>query len=108
VVEVPVDDARHGQFMQRRDFLAKALGSHAKIKRCLDDVARFAAVPRDATGHSQLFERNPGAMIGQHHCERSGPALNRLHLQYGGRPPDESAAEPASNSSKYQLGYPVE
>jgi hypothetical protein len=52
-----------------------------------------------------LFERNPGAVVGQHHRKRGSPALNRLHLQYSRRSPDGSAAKPASNGSKHELGY---
>jgi hypothetical protein len=47
-------------------------------------------------------------VVGQHHRKRGSPALNRLHLQYSRRSPDGSAAKPASNGSKHELGYLVE
>jgi hypothetical protein len=44
MIEIPVNDAGHRQFAQRRDFLSKALCSETELERRLDDVAGLAAV----------------------------------------------------------------
>ena len=98
MVEVPVDDARHRQFVQRRRLLAKPLGVEAEGTRGANDVARLAAVARDAAGDAELLQRNPGAVVGEHHGQRCGTALDGFHLQDGGRlldvPAPEQPAEP--------------
>ena len=82
MIEIPVNDAGHRQFMQRRRLLAKALGSKPEAAGRLDDVASLAAVTRHAAFETKLLQRNPCAVIGQHHGKRRGAALDRLHLKY--------------------------
>ena len=81
MIEVPVDDARHRHFVQRRGLLAEALGDKTEAARRLDDVARLAAVARDPAGDAQLLQRDPRAVVGKHHRQRRGPAFDRFHLQ---------------------------
>ena len=97
MVEVPVDDAGHRQFVQRRGLLAKTLGVEAEAARRPDDVARLAAVARDAAGDAELLQRDPGAVVGEHHGERRRPALDGFHLQDGGRLLDVPAPEQPSD-----------
>ncbi len=65
--------------------LLEALGFEAVGAGGLDHVARLAAVARDAAGHAQLFERHPAAIVGEDDGERRGAALDRFHLEDGGR-----------------------
>src|SRR5258708_6718723 len=108
MVEVPVDDAGHRQFMQRRGFFSKTLGVEAEGTCRPDDVARLAAVARDAAGDTELLQRDPGAVVGEHHRQRRGAALDGFHLQDGGRPLDvpapEQPAEPVPN--RWRPGRP--
>jgi len=93
MIEVPVDDARHRQLAQQRGLGAEALGEKAKVARRPDDVARLAAVARNPAGDAELLQRNPGAVVGEHHGERRSTALDRFHLQNGRRLPDVPAPE---------------
>ena len=86
MVEIPVDDAGHRQFVQRRGLLAKPPRVEAEGARGANDVARLAAVARDAAGDAELLQRDPGAMVGENHGQRRGPALDGFHLQDGRRP----------------------
>jgi hypothetical protein len=96
MIEVPVDDAGHRQFVQRRRFLAKPPGVEVKGARRPNDVARLAAVARDAASDAELLQRDPDAVMGENHGERRGPALDGFHLQDGGCPPDVPAPEQPS------------
>src|SRR3954449_3745891 len=102
MIEVPVNDTRHRQFVQRRYFLAEAFCREAELQRSLDDVDRLAPVARNSASNAQSLERNPCAVMGQHHRERGGTALHCFHLQDGWGPPDRSTTEPPSIVSKHQ------
>ena len=93
MIEIPVDDAGHRQFVQRRRLLAEALGVEAEGARGLDDVAGLAAVARDAAGDAKLLQRDPGAVMGKHDRQRSGAAFDGLHLK-----DDGSALDVPSNA----------
>ncbi len=86
MIEVPVNDAGHRQFVQCRGLLAKTLGGEAETARRPDDVARLAAVARDPAGDAELLQRDPGAMMSEHHGQRRSPAFDGFHLQDCGRP----------------------
>src|SRR5262249_39492017 len=85
VIEVPVDDAWHRKAAQHRGLDAVALCLDAILTRGLDDVACLASVPGNATADPKLLQGNPGAVKAEHHGERRGTALDRLHLQDNGR-----------------------
>src|SRR5258707_13719115 len=85
MIEVPVNDAGHRQFMQCRGLLAKTLGGEAETTRRPDDVACLAAVARDPAGDAELLQRDPGAMVRKHHAQGRSPAFDRFHLQDCGR-----------------------
>ena len=96
MVEVPVDDAGHRQFVQRRRLLAETLGVEAEGARRPDDVAGLAAVARDAAGNAKLLQRNPRAVMREHHRQRGRAALDGFHLQDGRRLLDVPAPEQPS------------
>ena len=64
--------------------MRKPFAAKSKLARSLKDVHGIAAVARYATGDPQLLERNPCSVVSQDDCQRSGAALNRLHLKNGG------------------------
>ena len=57
-----------------------ALGLQPVAPGGLHDVARPGAVPRYAAVHTNLFQRHPLPVAGQHHCQTGCAALQRLHL----------------------------
>ena len=85
VVEVPVQDGWPGQIGQRLRLLAEALGGEAILPGSLQQAAGLGAITRNAAGNAQLFQRNPGAVMGEDHGKAGRTAFHRLHLQDGGR-----------------------
>src|SRR5262245_8282755 len=81
VIEVPEKDDREFQSVEIVElFVLIALGLEAVFPRRSEDVARLAAIARDAAFMAQLFKRNPPIVVGEDARERGRAALNGFHL----------------------------
>ena len=86
VVEVPEGDQRERKLTESLGLLAEAAGDQSVRPGRFHDPRRVAAVPGDPARDPQLLQRHLTAVVGQHHRQRCGAALGRLHLQDGRGP----------------------
>src|SRR6201981_2161708 len=110
MIEIPVDDARRRHRVQRRRLEAEALCDKPIAPRGPDDIARLAAVARDAAGDTKLFQRNPGAVMGKHDRKRGGAAFDRLHLENDRRalrPPPPRPETAAGVAARFCVGTTI-
>ncbi len=101
MIEVPVDDAWHRQFVQRAGLLAEALGRQSVPACRLDHVARLGTVPRYAARDAQPLQGDPQPVMREDHREACGPAFDPFHLQDGrssGYRSDPQTAQPDSDA----------
>src|SRR5205823_2263886 len=63
----------------------EAARDEAVRARRAQHAARLAAVAADTAFDAHLLERHMPAVVGEHHGERRGAALDRLELQDRGR-----------------------
>ncbi len=81
VVELPEQDGRRLHLGERGGFHLHALGLQSVAAGGLEQVAGARAVTGDAAGDAQLLQRDVLAVVGEHHGERGGAALQGLHLK---------------------------
>src|SRR5262249_43104613 len=80
VVELPEQDQRWRELRQLLQLALETAGFGAIGARAPDDVARLAAVARDAAGDPQLLQRYGAAVVAEHDPQRGRAALDGLHL----------------------------
>ncbi len=85
VVELPEEDGRRVHPGERGQVHLHALGREPVTAGGLEEVAGAGAVPGHPTGDAQLLQGHEAAEVAEHHGQRGGAALHRLHLQHGGR-----------------------
>ena len=74
-------DNRHGT--QFGGFFFIAAGRHAEAARCLQNIARLAAVTRDPAFQAQFLKAGKVTVIAENHRQRRCAAFGRFHLQNG-------------------------
>ena len=84
MIESPMKEERPFLLTEFFRVPAVAFRLAAAKPRRFHNVRRLAAVPADAALLTELLQRNPKPVIGQHHAQRRRTALRRLHLQEGG------------------------
>ncbi|MNX83561.1 hypothetical protein D3C86_1153310 [compost metagenome] len=86
VIEIPEDDLREPHAGELGGSLLEALGLEPVEARGLEQVARVAAVARDAALLAKLGKGNVPTEVGEHDPQRGGDTLDGLELQDQRRP----------------------
>ena len=81
MVKVPVDDAgKRSLLPERLHFHLVAVDVQAVMLAGQENVFHVGAVPADPAVQADLLQRNPFAVIGQHHRQTGRAAFQRFHL----------------------------
>src|ERR1700761_2224798 len=84
MIEVPVNDGWHWHLVKRRRLDTEAFCDKPIAPGGPYDIARLAAIARDAASAAKLLQRNPGPVVSKDDRQRCSAAFDRLHLQNGG------------------------
>ena len=107
MIEVPVDDAgENSVFPDCAGIRFESLHGEAIALGSFRYIFGVGPVPRDAAVHTDLFQRDPFPVVGQHHRQAGRAALQRLHLHDNGNlgcAPDHGLSDFSFMQSEHRL-----